>query len=139
MIDYEQNPAYLEFANEILEAKYAPDPSRTVWLTKLNPDKSVSAVVIFTNFTGNNCEMMIASDGKSKWSSRKFIGTCYRYAFNQMKLSRISVIVEADNPRSIKVCLKLGHTIEGVLKCWHGMKDAVLMRMLPNECKWLEI
>ena len=137
MIDYAQNPEYLEFANSVLSVKYLPDPNRTAWITKLI-DGAVAAVVIYTNVTVHNCEMVIATDGKARWATREFLGVCYRYAFKQMKLKRITVVVDENNHKSLKLCEKLGHTKEGLLLNWFGSKNGIAMRMLDTECKWIQ-
>lgn len=139
MISHEQKLEYLEFASRVLGNKFQPELARTAWITRLNEDGSVSAVVVFTNFTEFNCEMSIATDEKSIWATRDFMGVCYRYAFNQMKLRRITVVISADNTRSIRMCKKIGHVEEGLLKHWYGDQDGIVMRMLREECKWIEV
>lgn len=137
MISHEQNPDYLAWASKVLDVEYRPDPNTTVWMTRLNEDGSVAAVVIFTDFRTHNCEMSVASDGKSMWATREFLGRCYRYAFNQMKMRRVTAIVEDGNKKSLAMCRKLGHVEEGRLCCWFGQKDGIVMRMLREECKWI--
>lgn len=81
--------------------------------------------------------MSIATDGDARWGSREFMRVCYSYVFHQCKLRRITVVVEADNERSLVMCRKLGHVQEGVLKQWFGAKDGIVFRMLKEECKWV--
>ena len=137
MIDYSQKPEYLDWANERLSVKYPSDPNRTVWITKV-VNRSIKAVVVFTNMTVHNCEMSIATDGKGDWATRDFLKVCYGYAFNQMKLRRVTVVIETSNKKSLKLCEKLGHTKEGLLLNWYGSKDGICMRMLSDECKWIQ-
>ena len=137
MIDHAQKPEYREFAEKVLEAPV--DPATSVWITKLHADGSIAAVVVFRNFAGGNCEVLLASDGKARWASKEFLAVCCRYAFNQMKLKRVTSIIELENKHSIRFCHKMGHTIEGILRSWFDGKDAVIMRMLPEECKWLGV
>ncbi len=137
MISYEQKPEYLEWANEVLKVKYPTDPSRTVWITKLL-DGAIQAVAVYTNFTQHNCEISLATDEKARWATRGFIATCYRYAFKQMKLCRVTVVIDEQNHKSLKLCEKLGHTKEGLLLNWFGSKNGIAMRMLDSECKWIQ-
>lgn len=137
MISHEQRAEYLEFANRVLKVEFRPDPNTTVWITRLNSDGSISAVVVFNDFRTHNCEMSVASDGKSIWATRDFLGVCYRYAFKQMELRRVTAVVQDDNDASLVMCRKLGHVEEGRLKNWFGDHDGVVMRMLREECKWL--
>ena len=112
-------------------------PNLSAWISRLNEDGTPLAVVVFDRFDEHNCQMHIASDGTKRWYSKEFVSTCYRYAFNQMGLKRVTVVIREDNERSLKMCRQLGHTQECILKSWFGDKDGVLMRMLKTECKWL--
>lgn len=139
MIELTQHPILLSWAADILKVKF--DASQAVWISHLKPlgggEIDVEAVVVFTRFSTHNCEMSIATNGKKRWATRAFMRTCYRFAFEQLKLARITVVIEHDNETSLRMCRKLGHTEEGRLKHWFGDKDGILMRMTRQECKWL--
>lgn len=135
VISHEQNPAYLAWANQVLGVRF--DPAMTAWISNLNEDGSPAAVAVFSFCTRNNCEMSVASDLRARWASRHFLGICYRYAFNQLKVARVTAVVEDDNEKSLRMCRKLGHVEEARLKCWFGEKDGIVMRMLRSECRWL--
>jgi RimJ/RimL family protein N-acetyltransferase len=130
-----QEPAWLGWAASVLNVKF--DAAQSSWITRLNDDGTPCAVVVYTRFSPHNCEMSIATDGGSRWASREFIGVCYRYPFKQLGLSRISIVIEEDNTRSLNLARKLGHVQEGILQQWFGTKNGVLMRMLANECRWV--
>jgi RimJ/RimL family protein N-acetyltransferase len=135
LITFKQDRDLLRWAGDVIGATYNPDLS--AWISKLNPDGTPLVVVVFDRFDEHNCQMHIASDGTKRWYSKEFVSTCYRYAFNQMNLKRVTVVIREDNVKSLKACKQLGHTQEGILKAWFGKKDGVLMRMLKTECKWL--
>ena len=135
LIVFDQDCSLLAFASQVLQVDYKPE--QCAWISRLNDDGSPLVVVVFDRFSPFNCEMSIASDGTKRWYSRAFVSTCYRYAFNQMGLRRITVVVEEDNFKSLKMCRQLGHVQEAVLKEWFGDKDGIAMRMTKKECKWL--
>lgn len=137
MISHTQNPEFLVWANRVLDVEFKPDPNTTVWITRLNANGSISAVVVYSDFREFNCEMSVASDGKSTWATREFLGVCYRYPFNQMKMRRVTAVVQDDNSASLRMCRKLGHVEEARLTNWFGEHDGIVMRMLREECKWL--
>lgn len=128
-------PEYLAFANRVLNVNF--DAAQVAWITALNDDGSIAAVTVFSRFSRYDCEMSIATDGRRRWASRLFIGTCYRYAFNQMKLVRVTAVAQDDNEKSLVMLGKLGHVEEARLKHWFGEHDGIVMRMLKEECKWL--
>lgn len=135
MITTEQNVGLLAWAGSVLGVRF--DPARSAWISRINADGTPAAVVVYTRFSPHNCEMSIATDGRARWGSREFMRVCYRYAFEQCALARITVVVEADNERSLAMCRKLGHVEEGRLKHWFGAKDGIVLRMLKEECRWL--
>lgn len=135
MISLAQEPAWLDWASEVLKVKF--DPSAAAWIARLRGDATPHAVVVYTRFSPFNCEMSIASDGDVRWGSREFMRVCYSYPFIQCNLNRITVVVEEDNERSLVMCRKLGHVQEGVLKQWFGTKDGIVFRMLKEECRWI--
>lgn len=135
MISHEQNPAYLFWANDVLGVDF--DPAQTAWITNLNGDGTPAAVCVFNFVTTYNCEMSVASDRRARWATRGFLGVCYRYAFVQLGLVRVTAVVEDDNKESLRMCRKLGHVEEARLQCWFGEKDGIVMRMLKGECKWI--
>lgn len=130
-----QEPSWLGWAASVLGVKF--DPSQSTWITRLNDDGSPAVVVVYTRFSPHNCEMSIATDGRSAWASREFLRIGYSYPFQQMRLARVTVVVEEDNTPSLNMCRKLGHVQEGILNKWFGTKNGVLMRMLADECRWL--
>lgn len=135
VIDHTQKLEYIDFANRVLDVDF--DPAQCAWIAALNEDGTIAAVTVFNFVTTYNCEMSVASDGGRRWASRAFLGTCYRYAFRQLGLVRVTAVVEEDNTTSLTMCRKLGHVEEARLKNWFGTKDGVVMRMLKGECKWL--
>lgn len=137
MIDFAQNPEYLDFYKSVLGIAPDFEMPKMVWITKLNTDGSIAAVVGFRNFVGATCEISIASDCKSRWATRKFLAACYGYAFNQMKLRRVHSVVNQINTPSLRATTKLGHIYEATLKGFFGEHDGVLMRMLKEECRWI--
>jgi len=123
----------LQFASDVLRVPLYSTHCKTI----ANVTDEIEAVVVYTRFTPHNCEMSIATNGKRTWGTRAFIKTCYRYPFIQCGLNRITVVIEADNDYSLRLCRKLGHVEEGCLKEWFGSKDGIVMRMLKSECVWL--
>ena len=134
-IDARQDRDYLAYAGNALGASF--DPNMSAWIAHLYDDGAIAAVTVFHKVTDTNCEMSIATDGKKGWAQRNYLRYCYKYAFDQLGLRRVSVVIQEDNHASLRLCKKLGHVYEGTLKEWFGDKDGVLMRMTRSECKWI--
>lgn len=134
MISYDQNIAWLEFANSVLKVTF--NARDCVWISHLS-DGNPIAVVVYSRFSPYNCEMSIATNGAKNWASRQFLRACYTYPFIQMGMFRITAAVEEQNTKSIKMLQQLGHVEEARLAAWFGTQDALLFRMKKEECKWI--
>ena len=72
-----------------------------------------------------------------KWLSRKFLRIFFDYPFNALNCKRIVSLVDVDNAHALEFNRKLGFVREAVLKDAHPNGDAVLLRMLKSECRWI--
>lgn len=135
MIDFSQQPRYLQWANRRLGTNFTNDAA--VSLTSLDQDGSILGVVIFSRFTPWGCELSTVFDDKRGVTPR-LLKAAFIYAFIQCGLSRISVFVAADNEKSLNHAQRLGFRKEGVARAWYGDRDAHLLGLLRQDCKWLK-
>ncbi len=133
MISLEQRQEFFDYMNERLSSDFTPDKSRCIASVE---DGKILGAVIFDRFTKYGCELSIASD-HPRFLTRNFIHvTCY-YAFVTCGKIRITTLVKEHNKRSIKLTKGIGFIHEATLKQAYGDQDAILFRMLKDECKWL--
>jgi RimJ/RimL family protein N-acetyltransferase len=95
---------------------WTEDPTRVILMVK---DEKNGNIVGFVNFYEWNKEKGIASRGtlidpefQNQGFGKAAIKESNRYAFEEMKLKKIELYVEADNERSRHVTEKLGYTFE---------------------------
>jgi hypothetical protein len=99
-------------------------------------NEKILGAVIFDRFTKYGCELSIASD-HPRFLTRNFIHVVFHYVFVTCGRTRITTLVKEHNNRSIKLTKGIGFIHEATLKKAYGDQDAILFRMLKEECKWL--
>lgn len=95
------------------------------------------AGVVYYAYRWPCIEMACASIDKG-WLNRKFLKTFFEYPFHTLNCKRIVSLVDDDNYHALEFNRKLGFVKEAHLKDAHPNGDAVLLRMLKSECRWID-
>lgn len=143
MIDWEQNPTYLEVAEAILGVKF--DRRAATWLTSKSQDGRVLGVVVFSRFTEGNCEISVAGLTPT-FISKSFAFAVALYVFDHRQLNcrRVTAVIAVTNEKSLSLAQQLGFKREGTLQRWYPPKqenptgDAFILGLLREDCKWLK-
>jgi RimJ/RimL family protein N-acetyltransferase len=119
-----------EFAARILAA----DKCWGEWFQCIGAERdgALQAVAVFNDFTGHNVEITVASEG-GKWASRSVLGAAMRYAFDQLKVERVTAHIRFSNRRALKLAKGAGFHEEGIARRWFGDEDAVILGLLRSE------
>ena len=104
----------------------------------LEKDGKLIAGVVYNEFNGQNITASIYGIGKT-WLNREFLWFMFEYPFNQLKVGRITVIIESSNAESIAFVEKLGFIQEATLLKAGKYGDLYIYRMFRGECKWLKV
>ena len=132
MVDFEQKPEYLDFVNERIDTDFDVRHARCI----ASVTDHILGVVVFSRFSSYNCEWTAASV-TPMFLRPPFIQACFRYAFIQCNLHRISAIADASNTKSHRLLFKLGFVKECDLEQMFGANDGILFKMLKRDCRWL--
>jgi hypothetical protein len=99
-------------------------------------DGRLVAGVTYCNWNGYDVQMSMAVNPGFQWS-RRALAAIFGYPFLQLKLNRVTALVESDNVDSQRFVKRLGGTLEAKLAeaCHSG--DLLVYRMLRSECRWL--
>lgn len=130
----EQKQAYFDFVNEILESDFDHHKSRCI--ASLSNDDKILGVVMADRFSSFGCELNIASI-TPRFLTRELILVTFHYIFNTCGKMRISTLASSDNVRSLKFTAKMGFIAEARLRNFYGEHDAIVFRMLRDECPWI--
>lgn len=99
-------------------------------------DGSIRAAIVFCEYNGRNIQAHIASDNSKAWCSRAFLKAVFRYAFDELKVRRITVPISATNLHAQRFVEKLGFSLEFVMPDGAADGDLHLYVMRSHECKW---
>jgi hypothetical protein len=121
LIVRDQDPVYLNWAQDQLGVGWEPSKVRTLSHVRINDDTSVLllAVVVFSNFSPHACELSIAST-PGLWATRRYVRAVYESVFTDFGRERFIGLVEHTNAESIEMHKRLGHKFECELEDWFG-------------------
>lgn len=94
------------------------------------------AGVTYSLFNGQNVWMSIASEDY-RWLNRANLWAIFHYPFKQLKVKRISALIDASNKRSQRFVERLGLSREATLVDSAPDGDQFVYRLFASECKWL--
>jgi len=107
------------------------DGSKCVGLEK---DGKLVAGVMYDYFNGSSIYAHIASLGQM---NREFLWFIFHYPFVQINAKVIIGLVADDNERSIRLCNKLGFTLNTRIIDGHPSGALRIYTMRREDCKWL--
>lgn len=83
----------------------------------------------------NSIECAMAFD---KPVTRRFLRECACFVYQNLGVNRAQAVINLSNLKSINTTLRLGFTIEGLLRQGGtNGEDAVIMGLLRDECRWI--
>lgn len=132
MVDFEQNPEALAWAEKRLGVVFGAEPAR--WLTSRSTDGTILGVVIFSRFTTGNCEVTVV--GEPGFITKSFAYAVAWYVFGQLDQRRATAIIAVDKSKSLNLAQRLGFRIEGTLKEWYSTGDAYILGILRKDCSF---
>lgn len=99
-------------------------------------DETPVAGVVYYAYRWPTIEMACASID-TKWLNKGFLRTFFHYPFNILNCKRVVSLVDDDNYHALEFNRKLGFVKEAHMKDAHPNGDAILLRMLKSECRWI--
>lgn len=115
-------------------------PRGSVALGVIDPEgRRIRAVVVVNARFGHICSMHIASDGSRRWASAAVLRDIFTYVFGTLKAGRVNAVIAERDLATTIMALKLGFRMEATIKAGaNDASDGILMRMLAQECPWIE-
>lgn len=101
----------------------------------VSDDKRPLCAFIFNDRSDANMEMTVFAEPGG--ITRGVLRYVANYAFNTNKCRRLTVRTKKRNKRVLKLAPRYGFTYESVAKHFFPDDDAVVFRMLKQDCKFL--
>ncbi len=97
------------------------------------------AGTVYNYYSGTNIVMSWAAVPGKRWLTREYLQAIFRYPFMQLQCRRVTGYIASRNSDSLRFATKLGAKMEGVLEHYLPDDDVVVMGILKENCRWLEI
>lgn len=136
LFSYDKAPL-LEAISYRLQDDFNPMNATAIGL--VDTDGNIKTVVAYNMYDEKHgiIAMHIFSD-TPLYLRPQYMREFFRYPFDQLGCVRITALVPADQPETVKLNEKIGFKVEGVArKGFRRSTDAVIMGMLRDECRWL--
>jgi RimJ/RimL family protein N-acetyltransferase len=102
----------------------------------LEKGNDLVAGVVLENYNGVSAEVHLAGVGKH-WMNRSMLFTFFRYAFEHLRLQRLSALVDVTNQTAIRLNEHFGFRIEHIIKGGSPAGDVALMGLRREDCRYL--
>ena len=105
----------------------------------LERDGELIAGVLYEDYNGANVLMHVAAEPGRRWLNREYLHKCFAYPFGQLECKRVTGVVPSNNLEALRFDLHLGFEVEAVLTGAHPGGDLIVLRMLRENCRWIEV
>ena len=102
----------------------------------LEKSGALVAGVVLESYNGRNANIHVAGVGKH-WLSRNLLTTIFHYAFNHLKLKRLTGLVPASNVAALDFDRHIGFELEYVMPDGAKDGDLCILVMRPEQCRYL--
>lgn len=94
------------------------------------------AAVVVNDYNGANCELTIVADKGG--FTRSVLHHIASHVFNKLGCRRATVRTKKSNKPLLRAITRYGFTYENVARHFYHDDDAVVFRMLRDECRWIK-
>lgn len=101
----------------------------------MTDDKRPLSAFVFNDFTQSNIEMTVYAEPGG--ITREVLRYVANYVFNKNKCRRLTVRTKKRNKRVLKLAPRYGFKYECIAKHFFTDDDAVVFRMLKEDCRWI--
>jgi hypothetical protein len=127
-----ENEAIASFIEEKLQVKISPPYTAFGFASD---DNRPLCAVLFNEFNQSNIEMTIYAEPGG--ITREVIRYVANYVFVKNNCRRLTVRTKKRNKRVLQLAPRYGFKYECIAKQFFPDDDAVVFRMLRQECRWL--
>lgn len=132
MIVVADTPEVVCYIEGRLRIKIAPPCQAFGYLT--DGGQAIAGVVV-NDYTGSNCELtVVAEKGRIHIGVLRHIAS---HVFNKLGCRRATIRTRKSNKELLRIIPRFGFVFEHVAKHYYSDADAVVFRMLRDECRWL--
>lgn len=118
------------------DSLWLPGRGRTIGV---KDDSTIRAAVLYEDFNGASVLMHVASDGTSKWLTRKFLFLAFAYPFLQLGVNVILAPIRSGNTECKRFVEHIGFQVHTNIHGAHPDGSLFLYSMYRAQCRWLDL
>lgn len=127
-----ENEAIAGFLEDKLQVKISPPFTAFGFVSN---DNRPMCAVLFNDYNQSNMEMTIYAEAGG--ITRQVLKYLANYVFNKSKCRRLTVRTKRRNKRVLQLAPRYGFKYECIAKNFYPDDDAVVFRMLKEDCRFL--
>jgi RimJ/RimL family protein N-acetyltransferase len=127
-----ENEAIAGFIEQKLQASFSPPYTAFGFVSD---DGRPLCAVLFNDFNHSNMEMTIYAEPGG--ITRQVLRYLAHYVFNKSQCRRLTVRTKKRNKRVLQLAPRYGFKYECIAKHFFADDDAVVFRMLKEDCRFL--
>lgn len=132
MIVVEDSEAIGGYVGQRLGIRFSPPFTAFGFMTD---DKRPLSAFVFNEYNGSNIEITAVSEPGGM--TRAVLRYLANYVFGKCNCRRLTMRTKKQNKDMLKLAPRVGFKYECVAKHYFSDDDAVVFRMLKEECPWL--
>jgi RimJ/RimL family protein N-acetyltransferase len=98
----------------------------------------LQGAVVYHEFNGASIRIHVVSNGSKRWVTREWLHVIFSYAFDQLKVKRITGFTPASNCAALKFNKSVGLVEETRLAGTEPDGDTVVLKMTRADCRWID-
>jgi RimJ/RimL family protein N-acetyltransferase len=111
-------------------------PEGKTALGEIIDGEPIWAVIYEGYHPGGSIKMHVAISDP-KYVSRRAISAVFEYPFYQLNVKKVLGVVNSENHAALTFDLRIGFTIETVIKDAYDRGDMYILSMTQEQCRWL--
>jgi RimJ/RimL family protein N-acetyltransferase len=98
----------------------------------------IVGAVIYHEWNGASIRIHVVSNNSGHWATREWFHVIFSYAFDQLKVKRITGFTPESNKRALEFNKKVGFVVETKIVDAELDGNLLVLKMNRNDCKWID-
>lgn len=102
------------------------------------PEKLIAGA-LFSDFNEASVQVHLVAEPGAKWMTKFYLGFCFQYAFNQLRVRKLLGYVGEKNLTAQRFDEHIGFHLETSIPDAHPDGTLLIYSMTRAQCRWLDI
>ena len=98
----------------------------------------IQGAVVYHEWNGGSIRIHVVSNHSKTWVTREWLHVIFYYAFDQLKVKRITGFTPEVNTAALEFNKRVGFVEEARLKDNEATGDTIVLKMTRKDCRWID-